>query len=394
MKANESITYNYTGKCQKITLEPGTYRFECYGGKGGGSNGANGDKTVGYYKIDTITNFYLWIGGQTTTNTGGWNGGATVTESDVYGGGGATDISLNGNDGSTIWNDSTHLDSIIIQAKGGQGQGKSGGATTGTYSNTRIDARTTYINRYGVHAAYIIPKVSGQLIFQSTNYSHDPYGFVDNANDICIASDDDSGRSYTGHSWDFRIVMNVTAGTMYKLRVGSYASSLGTTGWATWFATFPDSKVVLYTVVTSGGNGGGSNYFANTIKDTSQTQYSNNGNGKIIITRIGRQIITKNCSTDITSVIGGDTVTLTVSKTMLIDGYPHGFTRFYISYNKIEITKQNNKYIFVVPLEMDTELPYKEPLTIEAIFEKLRTNSNLYKDSIPYDILDFTQFLS
>ena len=43
---------------------------------------------------------------------------------------------------------------------------------------------------------------------------------------------------------------------------------------------------------------------------------------------------------------------------------------------------------------MDTELPYKEPLTIEAIFEKLRTNSNLYKDSIPYDILDFTQFLS
>ena len=184
LKINESIIYNYTGKCQKITLEPGTYLIECYGAKGGGSTGANGDKINGYLKIGKPLDLYLYIGQQATADTGGWNGGATVTESGVYGGGGATDISLNGNDGSTIWNDSTHLDSIIIQAKGGQGQGKSGGATTGTYSNIRIDARTEYINRYGVHAAYIIPKVSGQLIFQSTNYSHDPYGFVDNANNV------------------------------------------------------------------------------------------------------------------------------------------------------------------------------------------------------------------
>ena len=313
MKINESIIYNYTGKCQKITLEPGTYLIECYGAKGGGSTGANGDKINGYLKIGKPLDLYLYIGQQATANTGGWNGGATVTESGVYGGGGATDISLNGNDGSTIWNDSTHLDSIIIQAKGGQGQGKSGGATTGTYSNIRIDARTEYINRYGVHAAYIIPKVSGQLIFQSTNYSHDPYGFVDNANNVCIASNDDGGRPYTGHSWDFRVVMNVTAGTMYKLRVGSYASSLGTTGWATWFATFPDSKVVLYTVITSGGNGGGKNYTYQKMYNTSISQYANSGNGFIRITKVPERLNSnyyKDCyyqePFDFNKLIGGE----------------------------------------------------------------------------------------
>lgn len=290
MKINESIIYSYTGKSQKITLNPGYYFIECYGAKGGGSTGANGNKASGYLKIGKVTDLYLHIGQQATSATGGWNGGVSVTEPGVYGGGGATDISLNGIDDSTNWNNTQHLNSIIIQAAGGQGQGKTGGATTGTYSNTRIDARTEYVNRYGVHAAYIIPKKSGQLIFQSTNYSHDPYGFVDNQNDSCIASNDDSGSSYTGHSWDFRIVINVVAGTMYKLRIGSYASSLGTTGWATWFATFPDSTVVLFTVITSGGIGGGKDYIYTKMYNTTIDKYVNSGNGLIKITKVPERL--------------------------------------------------------------------------------------------------------
>lgn len=279
------MKYEYTGKSQKITLPRGYYYIELYGGKGGGSTGAGGSITKGYLKIGKAIDLYLYIGGQSTSATGGWNGGETVTESGVYGGGGATCISSKGIDNSEIWND-IHLDSIIMQAEGGQGQGKTGGATIGTYTTTRIDARTEYINRAGVQAGYIIPKISGKLIFQSIDYSHDPYGFVDNEKNVCIASNDDSGRPYTGHSWDFRIELSLTANTMYKFRIGSYASSLGTTGWAKWYATFPESEVVLYTVITSGGKGGGKNYASFKVSNPISISNQNPGNGYIIIEKV------------------------------------------------------------------------------------------------------------
>lgn len=297
MNLNESITYNYTGKSQKIRLEHGIYRLECYGGKGGGNTGANGNKTVAYIRIETYLDLFLWVGQACTSEVGGWNGGSTVTESGVYGGGGRTDISLNGIENSSNWNESNHLNSIIMSAAGGDGQGKTGGATTGTWSSTRIDARTEFVNRQGVYAAYIIPKQSGKLYFRSNGYNYDPYGFVDDANGKNLASNDDSGRvgEYFGsppwngehHYWDWLIQMNVTAGTKYQLRVGSFASVLGDgiTGWAKWYATFPESEVVLYTVITSGGKGGGVDFFSNIVYDTSISKYENIGNGKIVITK-------------------------------------------------------------------------------------------------------------
>ena len=384
LKANESITYNYTGKCQKITLEPGTYRFECYGGKGGGSNGANGNKTVGYYKINISTDFYLWIGGQSTSGTGGWNGGQNVSESGVYGGGGATDISLNGIDGSTDWNNANHINSRIIMAKGGNGQGKTGGTTQGTATRTSADAWTEYIDRSGVQAMELTPTVNGTLTFWSYAYATDPWGYIDRVGYGTIGSNDDGG-----YGLNFHLSVSIVAGQKYILRVGAFSRA----GSCNWRATYPDSNIKLYTVVTSGGTGGGSDYFASTIKDTSKSENINNDNGKIIITRIGRQIITTNCAVDITSVIGGETVTLNVPDTLLINGYPQGFTRFSVSYNKIDIIKYNSKYIFTVPLEMDIELKYKEPLYIEAIFKKIRTNSNYYKDSYYQEHFDFNKLI-
>lgn len=405
MKANESITYNYTGKCQKITLEPGNYRIECFGGKGGGNTGAKGDKTTGYYSIKKRTNLFLYIGGQSTSGTGGWNGGQTVTESGVYGGGGATSVALNGTDGSTNWNDSKHLNSRLIMAAGGQGQGKTGGATTGTFTSTRIDARTEFVNRQGVHAGYIIPKKSGTVYFRSNGYNYDPYGFIDDANGKQLASNDDSGRtgSYFGsppwngehHYWDWLIQMNVQAGVKYQFRVGSFASSLGAniTGWAKWYATFPESEVVLYMSITSGGKGGGSNYFASSLFSTSTNTLNNAGNGKVVITRIGHQIVTTNCTADTTYVVGGETVTLNVSKTLWLDGYAQAFAAFQTSYPKINILKENEKYLFIVPVELDLELAYGEKITIEAIFTKMRCNSNYYKDSIPQSFFDFEKIV-
>lgn len=393
MQANESITYNYTGKCQKITLKPGYYRIDCYGGKGGGNTGAGGNKATGYYHITNNTDLFMYIGGQSTSAEGGWNGGETVTESGVYGGGGATSVSLNGTEGSSDWNDPVHLNSLLIMAAGGQGQGKTGGATTGTYSSTRIDAKTEFVNRAGVQAGYIIPKTSGTLTFQSDGYSHDPYGFIDNANGKNIASDDDSGRSYTGRSWDFRIQMGISAGTQYVFRIGSYASSLGTTGWSNWWATFPESEVVLYTVVTSGGLGGGNDYFSNDIFDSSVTEYVNSDNGKIVITRIGHQVITENCTTDTKYVIGGEKVSLSVLKTLWLDGYAQTFVAFQINYPDINLMKEDDKYVFIAPINLDDKLPFGEPITIKAIFSKIRCNSNYYKDSVTQETFDFNKLL-
>jgi uncharacterized repeat protein (TIGR02543 family) len=333
--AGTSTTYNYTGKCQKVTLPRGTYRIDCYGGKGGGNTGASGDKTTGYYTVTKDTDVYLWIGQAATSKTGGWNGGGTVTETDVYGGGGRTDVSLKGTDGSTSWNNTTHLNSILISAAGGQGQGKTGGATTGTCTSTRIDARTEFVNRQGVYAAYIIPKKSGTLYYRSNGYNYDPYGFVDDANGKQLAANDDSGRtgSHFGsppwngehHYWDWLIQMSVSAGVKYQLRVGSFATSLGAgiTGWAKWYATFPESEVEIYKVITSGGAGGGSNYFNSSMFDTSTTQYANSGNGYVVITRMkvnynisvtkNKGIASVSSSTGAFSVLEGTSVTLTAT---------------------------------------------------------------------------------
>ena len=285
------MKYEYTGKSQKITLPHGYYYIELYGGKGGGSTGAGGSLQKGYLEIGRTMDLYLYIGGQSTSATGGWNGGETVTESGVYGGGGATCISSKGVDNSNIWND-VHLDNIIMQAEGGQGQGKTGGATIGTYTTTRIDARTEFVNRAGVQAGYIIPKVSGNLMFRSDGYNYDPFGFVDDENGNNLVYNDDSGsygsdssqpNNGSGHYWDFLINYSVVAGRKYILRVGSYAASLSSTGWAKWYATFPESEVVLYTIITSGGKGGGENYASFKVQNPISISNQNPGNGYIII---------------------------------------------------------------------------------------------------------------
>lgn len=278
---NKTATFNYTGYVQKVKLWPGNYFVECYGGKGGGSTGAGGDKASGYIKINRTTELYLNIGQQTNSSAGGWNDGKKVTESGVYGGGGATDISMEGIENSTNWNNTEHLNSIIIQAAGGQGQGKTGGSTTGGFNSTRFDARTEYVNRFGVYVANFTPTASGTLLFQSTSFSHDPYGFIDDEAGNNLAYNDDGAGNL-----NFKLTYSVTAGKLYRLRIGSYSQTLSTTGYTVWFATYPVSLVKMQTVITSGGFGGGKNYFHSKFYNTSITNYVNLDNGKIVITKL------------------------------------------------------------------------------------------------------------
>jgi len=106
---------SYTGNIQTSTLEPGRYRIECWGGKGGnGSNsngasirtGGTGGYSVAEVTFNTYTTIYMGVGGRgnnglitfPTTAAGGWNGGGDATnnsDSDTGGaGGGCSHVAL------------------------------------------------------------------------------------------------------------------------------------------------------------------------------------------------------------------------------------------------------------------------------------------------------------
>ena len=168
------ITCPYSGTYKKITLRPGKYKLECWGGYGGlgyfstisssppiidGNNGASGGP--GGYSQGVLTLFentilYLYTGGggQSSTSTtkgtlipGGFNGGgnsyvrySTASYTSGGSGGGASDIRL-GTDS---------LYARVIVAGGGGGSGgftdsntKSGGGLTGYSQVTDYQATQT-----------------------------------------------------------------------------------------------------------------------------------------------------------------------------------------------------------------------------------------------------------
>ncbi len=161
MNVGETKQFNYTGSAQSITLTPGQYQLQCYGAKGGCSNGGSGGYSVGTLIVTQNTTAYIYVGGRGKscggsgnysygtaevqmssgggTGGGGWNGGANASSYAAGrfsgGGGGATDIRIGG---------SSTSNRIIVAGGGGGGSysatssssssdyhGGSGGGTTG-----------------------------------------------------------------------------------------------------------------------------------------------------------------------------------------------------------------------------------------------------------------------
>lgn len=155
LKNNDTITFNHTGNYNTITLNPGIYKMECWGGRGGSGYGGNklglGGYSVGTLELKEITTFFIYAGQQgrpySDYNIGlyTFNGGGYINTSfniiHIGGaGGGASDIRLkNGN-----WDDYESLKSRIIVAGGGGGGqpncgsnnmiGGAGGGLVGTNS--------------------------------------------------------------------------------------------------------------------------------------------------------------------------------------------------------------------------------------------------------------------
>lgn len=340
---NGTGLYQFTGKTKKITLVPDklgsryvktSFILECYGGSGYdyyNSQLSYGDYVKGRMTIDNITELYLNIGNKGGYNAEAWNSGKKSYKPffGLYGyecSGGNTDISLCGEDNSEEWNNDTHLNNIIIRAKGGNAiynedvnidletnrdflifyNAKDFVSKINidnknyiTYSYitcNQIDGRVTeaYTSR-NIYPICIKPIKSGTLTFYSNNNNGDTYGYVNKVennspSDSSYWTNDDSGGNR-----NFRISATVEAGTIYCLKCGTFNNNNSSYD---YHATYPDSilyviinnrlfKVDLHDNISIPFNNENS-YVNNIISDYEVTEKYNSGNGFIIISKLPR----------------------------------------------------------------------------------------------------------
>ena len=152
------MNFDYTGSVQTVTLAPGTYKLECWGGQGGTYSsyiGGYGGYSKGTITLTEATTVYISVGGagSSSSTAAGFNGGGTGISSG-RGGGGATDVRIGQNS----------LYSRVIVAGGGGGAGVTstnanpcgcGGGEYGGdgYYNNTTGSYTTGQNRSGGSAS-------------------------------------------------------------------------------------------------------------------------------------------------------------------------------------------------------------------------------------------------
>lgn len=370
----QPIRFDYTGNVQSIKLTPGQYLFECYGGSGGGatvsshtiaSSGGLGGYTKAIMEVINEITVYCYVGGAGFYGAGnssyggpigGWNGGGNGGDSISGSGGGATDFRLiNGN-----WNNTNSLKSRFIVAGGGGGADDGTSANTGTVGGSNDGSGGS----------------GGGLIAQGA--------WIDGSYNSSYGGTQTSGG---GFGYGENVTVNTDTGG----------------GGGGWYG----GKVTNH---NQGGAGGGSSYIkgysgCDTSYHSNQqgVEYisdgllqigDNNGNGYAVITPLltKYKIITKNCKSNKSNVFGNETVRITVEKDLAINSYPSRFTGYFTCSNDKmfktgEYKPKRNVIVFKVPEDIS------EDITIEAIFYKLRVNSNLYKNAKTYEPFDFNKIV-
>ena len=128
-KLDVNFDLEYTRGIEEVTLYPGQYLLQVWGGQGGKSNhgtaGGKGGYSEGKITITETTKVYVVVGEMGEVVQGGYNGGGTGSNNndDAAGGGGATHIAFKTGLLYELVNDKS---SIILVAGGGGGSGCSG----------------------------------------------------------------------------------------------------------------------------------------------------------------------------------------------------------------------------------------------------------------------------
>lgn len=191
--------FAYTGAVQSITLNPGTYKLQCWGAQGGSNAaasaysitakaGGKGGYSEGVLTLSESKTLYVFVGGQgSSSGNGGWNGGGGGSGSASYNnsgtngvsrmgcGGGATDIALVTSDMAYYSyrnaRTSASLLSRIIVAGGGSGAAMCYKAVTSSSTSTVTDY--TVSGSLMTATSYNGDSVSGSVLTLSgtTTYS-------------------------------------------------------------------------------------------------------------------------------------------------------------------------------------------------------------------------------
>ena len=111
---------------ESISLQPGVYKFECWGAQGRDDfgSGGKGGYVSGFIKFRAAQKLFVYVGGIGSSNSSAFNGGGNSQN----GGGGASDIRLIGGE----WSNFSSLKSRIMVAGAGAG---ADGYQTGTSSS-------------------------------------------------------------------------------------------------------------------------------------------------------------------------------------------------------------------------------------------------------------------
>lgn len=287
MNIGETLTFNYTGAQQSVTLNPGTYQLQCYGAKGGCTNGGNGGYSKGDITITQNTTLYIYVGGAGKSlggtgsysygtpdiklgtregmGGGGWNGGGNASGYPggyfSGGGGGATDIRIGG----------TSLNHRIIVAGGGGGghynasssssapdhAGGAGGGTTGGTGDGTTGSNTSYSwdrrGRGGTQTSGGAGGFCGDTITSSSTDYYSSSGSFGNG-----------GSGFSGTS------------SSYYLRTPG--------GGGGWYGGGGGGNTSKTYAGTGMGAGGGSGYLSPQLTNTSMSSGVQSGNGVAYIT--------------------------------------------------------------------------------------------------------------
>lgn len=159
---NKNWTYNFTGDVQTFTAPvSGQYIFECYGAGTGSSKGSFAKGTIGLEKNEMV---YIYVGGQNNTFNGGGAGGAVWHSASNSGGSFSDNVYSSNGCGATDVRVGAEIESRLIVAGGGGGNGHEGGVVY-SYNGFDVSHGPYYSNVYAQNQV-----VSNGVLGKGSNY--------------------------------------------------------------------------------------------------------------------------------------------------------------------------------------------------------------------------------
>lgn len=275
LTVGSSVTYNYTGAMQQITLQPGTYILEAWGARGGGYGGYGG-YSKGTLTLTKTTTVYIGVGGYPIrSSSGGYNGGGDG----YYGGGGATHFATANGVLSSL---SSNRSAILLVAGGGGASAEYFSGGVGGGANAAGSAGEYYL--YGEGGTLSAGGTGGEArsSWAGSAGSAGSFGAGGDGGESSGRSDYGGGRY--GEWWQDAISGSGGGG-------GYFGGGGGGAGeeWGEEYYDAEDDRWYGYHDCENGAGGGGSGYASSVLSAVSGTSGSNSGAGYAKITAVAIQ---------------------------------------------------------------------------------------------------------